>query len=220
MGRTLGYAALSCVVVLTEAEVLKRSDDGSEGTPAQETQLGLMKGRAIDNDTPVGAIVGGVVGGVVGLGLILLCFFLLRRRLLSRRRFSQSASPAEDGRPTDHGPVTSQVSQQPYPAIGIYTYPEDMDHRASIVKPNSGPVYPYYGPYAGAPSIPPQGQQQQWYGEQGYGSLAFSEASPTTQSGGFIPRPPSYPGGNMVNRPEPIELPVERGDGELRELQG
>ncbi|KAL2151818.1 hypothetical protein VTH82DRAFT_5002 [Thermothelomyces myriococcoides] len=123
-----------------------------------------------------------------------------------------------------------------------------FDPRASMVKPNSGsPHTASYGPsydqtsiavsavphgsppppsalassgaYTGTPSPPPQGQQQQQ--QQGYGNVPPSGPPATTQAGEFIPgHHPSYHGVYAVNQSGPVELPLVRGDGELRELQG
>ncbi|KAL2179157.1 uncharacterized protein P884DRAFT_298284 [Thermothelomyces heterothallicus CBS 202.75] len=158
-------------------------------------------------------------------------------------------APPAGGGPPHHDPHMSQMPPQAYYGAGGAAA-GGFDPRASIAQSNGGTTSAQYGPSAydqktatgssppgsppppssfgnydahhSTPSPPPQGQQQQ-YGQHGYGNVLPSAASSATQAGGFFPQqqqqhPQAYAADQQG--PAPVELPVTRGDGELRELQG
>ncbi|KAL2169856.1 hypothetical protein VTG60DRAFT_5534 [Thermothelomyces hinnuleus] len=157
-------------------------------------------------------------------------------------------APPAGGGPPHHDPHMSQMPPQAYYGAGGAAA-GGFDPRASIAQSNGGTTSAPYGPSAydqktatgssppgsppppssfgnydahhSTPSPPPQGQQQQ-YGQHGYGNVSPSAVSPATQAGGFFPQQQQHPQAYGADQqgPAPVELPVTRGDGELRELQG
>ncbi|KAL1842692.1 hypothetical protein VTJ49DRAFT_4471 [Mycothermus thermophilus] len=226
-----GYIWWGCDSVLATREVWVSATNAPSSTPPPPPPP-----PPPDDPTPVGAIVGGVIGGVAGLALISLAVWYLWRR--NRKRKAAAAQELEEKNRQDELERQQSSAQDPLipgvsPAAGGAAA---YNQRSSIAKspgtPGSPPT-PGYGP---SPSS--GGADHQEYIPTGLGAAYGPHPpppgwSPSQSPPGYpwpqSPAQPTYPGqpvyGNPVQKPQPqprapSELPTERPDGELRELQG
>ncbi|GAB1314137.1 Carcinoembryonic antigen-related cell adhesion molecule 1 [Madurella fahalii] len=202
------------------------------------------------SNMPIGAIVGGVVGGLAAIALIILgTWALIRHNNNERKKAAEAAAiaavqqqsphqpppPAPAPAPSPMDPRMSQMTQVPVQgyygpnkvASGQYSIAASSPTMTSFSPPHSPPPPSAGYPMSegGSPSPPPP---QQMY--QGYGGVPPSQPQPGQQfHQGFhqhqhqkmpVPAPGQQQGGYGGGYPQAIELPLERGDGEVRELQG
>ncbi|KAK4453090.1 hypothetical protein QBC34DRAFT_216502 [Podospora aff. communis PSN243] len=185
------------------------SSDTSATPTASQTQTPAPS----SSSAPAGAIAGGVVGGIAAIGLIALGIIFLWRR----------KSKTDDEPP----PGSLIPGSSAYAAVSQYPPPQEPYDRTSMMKPpyrGSGSVSPYEPSVtSSALGSPPLG-----YLPQPYSNLPSPQATVTpylrlAHHQPVQPYPQQYqpPPSQQVYQPQQSvshELPVGRGDGELREL--
>ncbi|KAK0626410.1 hypothetical protein B0T14DRAFT_562323 [Immersiella caudata] len=185
----------------------------SSGTSTTPTASLTQTPVASSSSTPAGAIAGGVVGGVAATGLIVLGIIFLWRR-----------KSKKNDEPLPGAIIPGSTA---YAVVSQYPPPQEPYDRTSMMKPpyrGSDSVSPY-GPSATSSALgsPPPG-----YPPQPYSNLPSPQppVTPYLQPAHHQPVQP-YPQQYQPAPPQqayhqqqsaPHELPVARGDGELREL--
>ncbi|KAL2141392.1 hypothetical protein VTI28DRAFT_2436 [Corynascus sepedonium] len=209
-------------------------------TPGPSTPVGPI----------VGGVVGGVAAlALIGVVVWLLLRQRAKQKngnaagaAAAGAMYQPQQFPPPGGGPAQSNPHMSQIPPQGYygqggydPRASIANTPGgtavshspsgyDQSTVSGISPPGSPPppsVFAAFKANHSTPS-PPPGQQSQ-YGQQGYENVSPGTVSPVTQIGGFQQQNQQHQqaqhGADQLGS-VPVELPVARGDGELRELQG
>ncbi|KAK0649213.1 hypothetical protein B0T16DRAFT_456644 [Cercophora newfieldiana] len=179
---------------------------------------------APSSSTPVGAIVGGIIGGLAVIGLIILGLFYIKRR----KRDHEEPGPAPQQPEVGYAPGPDPYGGPPADFRGsMFKAPYETTSAAS--PPTSPTFHPPSGDVTAIKQqyTPPPGEGGAQYqaplssGDAGIAPVQTQYQAPVAVPAQYAPQQQQQqPGQAPVYPDQRYELPIVRGDGEVRELRG